>query len=71
MAEFCLDCFNEYFSEKKLTEKDVIMDFDLCEECGKWKPCVIRLKEKNIFKYIIRRTTIIFRRIAIFMSKKY
>lgn len=50
MAEFCLDCFNEYFSDKKVTEKDVIMDYDLCEECGEWKPCVIRIKEKNIFK---------------------
>ena len=34
MAEFCLDCFNKYISKKKVTEKDVIMDYDLCEECG-------------------------------------
>jgi len=52
MAEFCLDCFNKYFSDKKVTEKDVIVDIDLCEECGEWKPCVIRTKEKNILKIV-------------------
>lgn len=53
MAEFCLECFNQYISGKKLTEKDVIVDFDLCEECGEYKPCVIRVKEKNFLKRII------------------
>lgn len=54
MAEFCLDCFNKYISKKKVTEKDVIMDYDLCEECGEWKQCVIAIKEKNIFKKVKR-----------------
>lgn len=54
MAEFCLDCFNKYISKKKVTEKDVIMDYDLCEECGEWKQCVITIKEKNIFKKVKR-----------------
>lgn len=54
MAEFCLDCFNKYISKKKVTEKDVIMDYDLCEECGEWKQCVITIKEKNIFKRVKR-----------------
>ena len=31
------------------------MDVDLCEECGEWKPCIIRIKENNIYKRITRR----------------
>ena len=46
MAEFYLECFNKYFSDEKLTEKDVVMDDDLCEECGEWKPCVIKIKKR-------------------------
>lgn len=49
MAEFCLDCLNKYYKDKKLTEKDVILGEDLCEECGERKPCVIRIKQKNDF----------------------
>ena len=37
MAEFCLECFNKYSDSEKLSKGDVIMDFDLCEECyDKW-----------------------------------
>lgn len=49
MAEICLDCFNKYFEDIKLTEKDVITDIEFCEECGELKPCIIRIKEKNVF----------------------
>ena len=69
MAEFCLDCFNKYFSDKQLTEKDVIMDIDLCEECGEWKPCVIRIKEKNIFKIMKNKIKVFFnKRISNFLK---
>ena len=51
MAEFCLECMNEYILEgdEKLTESEVTTEFDLCEGCGEWKPCVISIKKKNIF----------------------
>lgn len=49
MAEFCLDCYNQYVSDKKLTEEDVILDIDLCEGCGEIKPCVIREKKKTLW----------------------
>lgn len=52
MAEFCLDCFNKYISDRAYTEKDVIMDFDLCEECEEWKLCVIKIRERSIFKRV-------------------
>ena len=53
MAKFCLDCFNKYSDNEKLTEKDVVLDFDLCEEYGEWKPCIIRIKRQNFLKCIL------------------
>ncbi len=53
MAEFCLDCFNEYFADEKVTEADVLMEEDLCEGCGEWKPCVIRLRRRSPFSSVV------------------
>ena len=52
MAEFCLDCANKCLmgENNHLTEEDVTMDMDLCEGCGKWKPCVIKIKEEKDHK---------------------
>ena len=44
MAEFCLDCFNR-LNDMKLTEKEVILEEDLCEGCGDIKPCVIAIEK--------------------------
>jgi hypothetical protein len=44
MSDFCLDCFNKYISDEQKTEDDVIMQWDICEGCGKNKPCVIFVK---------------------------
>lgn len=46
MAEFCLECFNEYVlpdGYRKRREKDVTLsrEPELCEGCGKIKPVVI------------------------------
>ena len=50
MAEFCLECFNEEFDEK-LTKRDVVLREDLCEGCGKLKPCVVSIRSKfSIFR---------------------
>ena len=45
MAEFCLDCWNK-LCEKNFTERDYILsrDLDLCEECGEWKPVIVRVR---------------------------
>ncbi len=43
MAEFCLDCQNK-LDRTHLTEADVILDYDLCEGCGQYAPCVIRYR---------------------------
>ena len=43
MSEICLDCFNKDCG-KEYTEYDVLLDYDLCEFCGKIKPCVIRYR---------------------------
>lgn len=53
MAEFCLDCYNQYVSDEELTVEDVVLDIDLCEGCGALKPCV--LKEKMFWHKIKRR----------------
>ena len=74
MAEYCLDCFNKYFSETKVREKDVITDYDLCEGCGEWKPCVIKFQEKDSFKavknFIKRFSNLIIRQSEIYITKK-
>lgn len=54
MAEFCLDCFNQYVSDEELTEEDVLLDLDLCEGCGEIKPCVVRVKKKALWKKILQ-----------------
>ena len=45
MAEFCLECFNKYYTDVQYDEEDVNMSIDLCEHCGQWKPCIITIKE--------------------------
>ncbi len=56
MAEFCLECFRKIDGDMSLTENDVIMDMDLCEGCGEWKPGVIRVKDTpslfDIFRFL-------------------
>ena len=52
MAEFCLDCLNE-LDGTHLTEADVVLAEDFCEECGKVVPCVMRYRtapEKLLWK---------------------
>ncbi len=52
MAGLCLDCINMIFTHNfnvpesnKLTEDKVITEPDICELCGKYKPCVIDLND--------------------------
>ena len=57
LAEFCLKCLNK-ISDTDYTEKEyIISDYpELCENCGKLKPVVIRKKWKirifleNVFR---------------------
>ena len=58
MSEICLDCFNKDIEneKEKLTKRDVVLEYDLCESCGEWKPCVIVIKERGLLaslKYLI------------------
>jgi len=50
MAEFCLDCLNK-LDGTDLTEDDVILMEDVCEECGRVVPCVVRYRYpwENVF----------------------
>lgn len=49
MADFCLDCYNKFVAtdKDKATEENAIMQWDICEGCGKNKPCVIYVKTKE------------------------
>ena len=53
MAEFCYECFKKVFDANKIDKKYIVMskDLDLFENCGQYKPVVIKLKDK---KYIFR-----------------
>ena len=57
MAEFCIECFNK-MNDTKLTNKEVILEDDLCEGCGEVKPCVIAVKKspktpfESIFEWL-------------------
>ena len=48
MAEYCLECFNKCLhTGERLTEDDVLMQWDFCEKCGKNLPCVIYIRSKE------------------------
>ncbi len=67
MAEFCLECLKESIGDKNLTEEDVVTEFDLCEGCGKWKPCVVAIKERN---FLTEFKDMIFHAIKRMVSRK-
>ncbi len=49
MAEFCLDCWNKIMGTNDPAKKYLISkEPTLCEECGKWKPAIIRMKGRYI-----------------------
>lgn len=49
MAEFCLDCWNKLMDSNDPPGKYILSDEpDLCEECGKWKPVIVRVKWRYI-----------------------
>ncbi len=52
MAEFCLECMNKYEVTKgyKLKRSEVLCAEDLCEYCGKIKPCVSIVKRRAMYK---------------------
>lgn len=44
MAEFCLRCLNG-MNNTYVRTADVRLEYDLCEGCGIYKPCVFDYKE--------------------------
>ena len=72
MAEFCLDCFNKLINQngKPLTEKDVILSNDRCEECQMCKLCVVVIKPKNFTGRIKRKYNITKYRLQSFIRNR-
>lgn len=44
MSEICLDCFNK-LEGKHYRQSAVILGDDWCEDCGEYKPCIIRFRK--------------------------
>lgn len=60
MAEFCLECFNEYVlpdGYRKRKEKDVTLskELELCEGCGELKHVVVYDRPKAIWRRLLPR----------------
>ena len=50
MAEICFACLNKLENNKLKKGMFIISrDLELCEECGQYKPVVIRRKRRYVF----------------------
>lgn len=48
MAEYCLNCFNKLVhTGEPLKENEVLINYDICENCLKNLPCVIGIIPKE------------------------
>lgn len=51
MAEFCKDCFMEIYEIDLKKEKIIVSkEPELCENCGEWKPTVIKIRDRSPVK---------------------
>ena len=54
MSELCLNCLNKLMETNDTEKKYIISkEFDLCEECGEWKPVIIRMKLRYMIQDMI------------------
>ena len=54
MAEFCLKCFNEV-NGTDYKANEVWLEENFCEGCASWKPCIMELTPKPLFRRLISR----------------
>ncbi len=49
MSEICIDCWNKYMETDDKPKKFLMTRVpELCEDCGQWKPVIIRYKLRYI-----------------------
>lgn len=49
MAEFCLECWNKLMDTNDPQKKYILSrELDLCEECGEWKPVILRIRRRYV-----------------------
>ena len=53
MAEFCLKCYKK-LNGTHYTKGDVIVDYDLCENCGMYKKCIVDFRGHGPIHELIR-----------------
>ncbi len=47
MSELCADCYNKITRSNDAKKKFIMTRApELCEECGKWKPVIIRVRTR-------------------------
>ena len=50
MSEICPECLDKIMKTDDTAKKYIISkDLDLCEECGEYKPVVIRMKKRYLW----------------------
>ncbi len=51
MSELCLDCYNKIMETNEPRKMfHMTKEFALCEECGQWKPVIIRVRTRYLIK---------------------
>lgn len=56
MAEFCLACWNKIMNTTDPPGKYLISrEPDFCEECGAWKPVIIRIRRSYVAAEWLRK----------------
>ena len=51
MSELCLDCYNKIIETNEPGRMfHMTKELDLCEECGQWKPVIIRVRTRYLIK---------------------
>lgn len=54
MSEICFDCYNKLSGGKDSKIRYIISrDLDLCEECGKLRPVIIRMKRYYLYRELL------------------
>lgn len=52
MAEICFDCYNKLCGgTESRKEYHITRSLDLCEECGEYRPVIICMKKRCVFKH--------------------
>ena len=56
MAEICVDCWKKLYGTEDAKKMLVMSDeLDLCEECGEYKPTIVRIKTRYLLMDLVHQ----------------